>query len=157
MTRASASRIEVEEVNLPPRIIAGLRKRVAVTDLPPFFAQAIPEIAAQLEREGITPGGPLVTVYDQEIGNTFEVMVGVPVDRALATDALTQLRLPGGRAVQSVHAGPYGTLPETYGRLSAWFAGRHLQPPGRMWEEYLVGPDTSGDAGCLTRVVFPLR
>ena len=156
MSTTSVSDIEIKEVRLSPRMIAGLRKRVPVADLADFFARAVPAVADELGRARITPSGPPVSVYRQELGNTFEVTVGFPVTRMPATGRLTPMRLPGGRAVQGVHVGSYATLPGMYAKLSEWFAGRHLQPPAMMWEEYLVGPDARGEAGCLTRVVFPL-
>jgi effector-binding domain-containing protein len=156
MITTTASDIEIKEVSLSSRMIAGLRERVAISDLAGFFARTVSAVAAELARAGIAPSGPPVTVYRQELGNTFEVTVGFPVPRMPATGALIETRLPGGRAVQAVHIGSYATLPGTYGRLSEWFAGRRLQPPGMMWEEYLVGPDARGEAGCLTRVVFPI-
>jgi effector-binding domain-containing protein len=156
MTTASTPRTDIEEVTLSPRTIVGRRERVAVADLAEFFGQAIPMAAAELARSGIEPAGPPVAVYRQEVGHTFEVTAGFPVTRPPDTDALVQLRLPAGRAVQAVHAGTYATLSETYERLSDWFAERRLAPPGVMWEEYLAGPDAGGEAGCLTRVVFPL-
>jgi effector-binding domain-containing protein len=155
MTTASTPRIQVEEVVLPERTIAGLRERVATGDMPAFFARAVPAAAAELGRAGIAPAGPPVAAYRQEIGDTFEVTVGFPVAAAPRTDALVRMTLPAGRVVQAVHAGPYETLTETYGRLADWFAARHLTPPPLMWEDYLVGPEGGADA-CRTRVVFPL-
>lgn len=156
MTTAFAPRIDVEEVHLPPQTIAGLRERVAVHDIPAFFARAVQVAAASLAREGIEPAGPPIAMYSGELGDTFEVLVGFPITRDPQADELVRLRLPGGRAARAVHRGPYKTLPEVYERLGAWFAERHLQPPHRMWEEYVVGPDETGDAGCVTRVVYPL-
>lgn len=156
MTTASTSRTQVGEITLEPRSVLGRRERVAVSDLPAFFARALPAVAADLQRAGIAPQGPPIAAYRHESGGTFEVTVGFPVRELPDTAALVHLRLPGGRAVQAMHTGPYRTLHETYARLSAWFASRHLQPPALMWEEYLVGPDAEGETGCLTRVVYPL-
>jgi effector-binding domain-containing protein len=157
MTTASTPHVEIEEVKLSPTMIVGRRERVAVGDLPAFFAAAIPAVAAELQREGIRPAGPPVAAYRGEIGDTFEVTIGFPVAQAPVSDDLIRLQLPGGAAIQALHAGPYRSLPETYGRLGEWFTRRHLPPPTLMWEEYLVGPRQGGDeAMCVTRVVVPL-
>ena len=71
-------------------------------------------------------------------------------------DPLVHEHLPGRSAVRSVHVGPYSRLPEVYHRLSRLFADRDLVPPQVMWEEYLIGPDTTDESRCLTRVVYPL-
>lgn len=156
MTTTSTPHTEVAEVTLSPRTIVGRRERVRIADLADFFGRALSMVAAELARDGIEPVGPPVAVYRQEIRHTFEVTVGFPVTRLPDTDALVRMRLPVGRAVQAVHTGPYATLPETYELISDWFAQRRLRPPGVMWEEYLASPDASGEAHCLTRVVYPL-
>lgn len=157
MTEVRAPSSEILEVDIYPRTVAGLRERVTVAGLPAFFARALPAVAGHLAGEGMTPAGPPTTVYDREVGDTFEVLVGFPVSHSLTGGALVRLRLPGGRAVQAVHAGPYASLPASYERLHDWFAVRGLQPPGRMWEEYLVGPERGSEDGCLTRIVLPLE
>jgi effector-binding domain-containing protein len=157
MVTTSPSSDEIKEVRVSPRVIAGRHQRVSVGDLAGYFARTIPDVAAELARARVTPSGPPVAVYRQEVGNTFEVLAGYPVDRLPGGTALTRLRLPGGRAVQATHTGSYATLPGTYKRLGAWFTDRDRQPPELMWEEYAVGPDGWDETGCCTRVFYPLR
>jgi effector-binding domain-containing protein len=155
---AAASPVQgVDVVTTQPRRIVGLRERVAIADLSGYFARALPLVAERLGRAGIHLIGPPVAVYRDERGQEFVVTVGFPVDHApMAIDGLVRETLPGGRAVRAVHSGPYESLPETYARLGAWFAQRAIQPPTMMWEEYLVGPNVTGEKGCVTEVVFPL-
>jgi len=61
-----------------------------------------------------------------------------------------------GRRSRSRTLGRTSRCHRLYERLGDWFTHRHLRPPALMWEEYLVGPDQGGEAGCLTRVVVPL-
>jgi effector-binding domain-containing protein len=127
-----------------------------VTDLADFYARSIPAVAAEMQRDGITPAGPPIAAYRHELGHTFEVTVDLPVTRLPDTDALIQLRLPGGHAAQALHQGTHEPLSETYGQLGEWWSGRHLRPPEILWEEYVAGPDEAGDDRCLTRVVCPV-
>jgi effector-binding domain-containing protein len=147
---------DIEVVNVAPRLVAGLCRRVALRELSSFFAEAIPAVVQQLGRAGVPPVGPPMAVYRSEHGDTFAVTAGFPVERAPSGDPLVHEHLPGGSVVRSMHVGPYATLPEVYHRLSKWFADRNLTPPEVMWEEYLIGPDAAGESRCRTRVVYPL-
>ena len=148
---------DIEVVNVARRLVAGLCRRVAVSELSSFFAEAIPAVVQQLGRAGVPPAGPPMAVYRGQRGDTFAATVGFPVERTPDGDPLVHEVLPGGSVVRSIHVGPYSTLPEVYHRLSRWFAEHDLLPPEVMWEEYLIGPDAADEARCLTRVVYPLR
>lgn len=149
---------DVERVTLEPRVIVGLRQRVALDELSRFFARAIPAVAGELARAGTRPAGPPVTVYRNEAAGHFDVTVGFPVAEAPAfTAALVREVLPGGPAVRALHVGSYETLSHTYAGLSRWFNQRKLLPPDMMWEEYLAGPGSVDESEYHTRVVYPLR
>jgi len=149
---------DVERVTLEPRVIVGLRQRVALDELSGFFARAIPTVAGELARMGIRPAGAPVTVYRNEQAGHFDVTVGFPVaEAAVSTDALVREVLPGGPAVRALHVGSYETLSQTYAGLSHWFNQRELWPPAMMWEEYLAGPGSVDESDYRTRVVYPLR
>lgn len=148
----------VERVTLEPRVIVGLRQRVALDELSGFFARAIPAVAGELARAGTRPIGPPVAVYRNEEARHFDVTVGFPVAEAPAsTGALVREVLPGGPAARAVHVGSYETLSQAYAGLSRWFTQRKLLPPGMMWEEYLVGPGSVDESEYRTRIVYPLH
>jgi nucleotide-binding universal stress UspA family protein/effector-binding domain-containing protein len=156
MMTNTTDRIEV--TSLPARVIVGRRESVAMADLPTFFGRAIPVVAAEFARLGLVPAGPATAVYTNEAHQVFDVTVGFPVDGGPPElGGLVAQRLPGGRVVRAEHTGPYRTLPAMYAALSAWFADHARTPPRLMWEEYLAGPDATGDeSACRTRVVYPL-
>lgn len=148
----------VETITLEPRVLAGQRQRVAVSELSDFFARAIPAVAGELARAGVYPIGPPIAVYRHEQGHRFDVTVGFPVGEVPEFfGALVREVLPGGPAVRAVHVGPYETLPAAYGELSQWFAQRKLKVPELMWEEYLVGPGAADESAYRTEIVYPLR
>lgn len=68
------------------------------------------------------------------------------------------MRLPGGRAVEVVHVGPYDTLEVTYAALQTWMAGNGHEPAAAMWESYLSDPEVEPDASrWRTKIVVPIR
>jgi effector-binding domain-containing protein len=68
-----------------------------------------------------------------------------------------RLVLPGGRAVEAVHVGPYETMTQTYETLQAWMSENDLVPGVGMWECYLSDPEAEPDpANWRTKIVWPL-
>jgi len=99
MTVTSASSAEIKEVTLSPRVVVGLRERVSVGELAGFFARTMPVAAAELARARITPAGPPLAVYRQELGDTS------PEDGYLDKDAWPMSRrLPIAAAAVSSSA-----------------------------------------------------
>ena len=112
----------ITELTLPARTVVGVRARVAIADLADFFGPAIVSVTLEFSRLGITPAGPPIAVYCHEIGQKFDLTVGVPVPaRPRDTGSLTVVDLPAGPTVQAEHTGPYETLPAAYAALSQWF------------------------------------
>jgi effector-binding domain-containing protein len=61
--------------------------------------------------------------------------------------------LPGGRAVEAVHIGPYDTMGETYGQPEQWMVGQRLVPGKVVWESYLSDPEREPDPATWRTVV----
>ncbi|GAA0804777.1 GyrI-like domain-containing protein [Spirilliplanes yamanashiensis] len=151
--------MEIQERTVDARVVVGIREMVPIADLSAFFERAMPAVAAELGRAGLTADGPPLSVYHQRDPEDFEVTVGFPVERApaAAPARLAVEELPAGPTVQAVHEGPYDTLPVTYAALGDWLSEHDRKYGDTMWEEYLVGPDATVDAlRWRTRVVFPL-
>jgi effector-binding domain-containing protein len=160
MKRSSsiAAHATVAMVTEPAHTVTGLRQTVEVQALSDFFAEAMPTVAAALADAGLQPDGGPISIYRQRGGGAFEVTVGFPVDGRPETGGpLVAETLPGGPVATAVHSGSYDTLASTYDLVIEWLTARHIAVPEMMWEEYLVGPDSTPDPSAWrTRVVFPL-
>jgi effector-binding domain-containing protein len=150
--------VDVTAVERTAQPVVGVREVVALVDLPQFFGRAFSAAAAELGTHGLSPVGPPVAVYEGEVGTEADVMVGFPVhDQVDVGEGVVLTVLPAGAAVEVVHVGPYDTMTDTYRELTAWFAEQGITPAGRMWEEYLVGPETTPDTSrWQTKIVWPV-
>jgi effector-binding domain-containing protein len=150
--------MNVEQVELAPRWIVGVRQMVAVADLHAVFGTAFAAAAAGLAAQGLAPAGPPTAVYREASADKVDVTVGFPVARTVpASGDLVCEPLPSGPAVATVHSGRYEVLGATYGELTAWMVGAGLVAAPVMWEEYLAGPGNEPDpARWRTRIVFPI-
>ena len=142
-------------VELEPATAAVVRETVSMTALAEFFGRVFPATMAAAQAQGIELSGPPIAIYYGMPTDTVDVAGGFPTAEPVATDAgITSADLPGGRAVQVLHVGPYDTLEQTYGRLMAWIGEQGLTPGDVMWESYLNDPEESETAETL--IVWPL-
>lgn len=146
-----------EVVDVPEQSVATVRRVVPMAELPGFFGDAFHAVAAAVEAGGGAIAGPPFGAYHSMPTETVDVAAGFPV-AGWDGDAgeVTVHTRAGGRAVATVHVGPYDTMVETYDALRRWSAERGLTLAGEMmWEEYLSDPATD-PATWRTRIVWPL-
>ena len=120
------------------------------------MGQAFGTVFAAVGRLGATPVGPAMcryTAYTEE-SVTFEA--GVPVAEPFPGDGdVVGSEIGGVEAAVAVHVGPYDTLAQTYGALTAWIESRGRRPGSVMWELYLNDPDTTPPDQLRTEIFWP--
>ena len=150
------TQFSVEEV--PATVVATIRRRVPVDDLPSFFQAAYGQLMAAVTQAGGSMGGPPFGWYHGVPTDLVDVSAGFPMAGDVHTPegGVLIYERPAGRAVVGLHIGPYETLPSTYAALEKFAAEQGVVPFGEMWEEYLTEP--SGDPSTWqTRVVLLLE
>lgn len=150
--------ITPEIVDLEPQEAVAVRGEVAVADLGGFFERAFGQAAAAAASAGAEITGPPFGLYPEVPSDTVVVEAGFPVSAPVEpSEPAHHLVLPGGRAVQVVHVGPYDALEQTYAALESWLAEHDLVGATEMWECYLSDPEAEPDpATWRTLVVWPL-
>ena len=122
-------------------LTAGVRKAVPMDELTDFFSHAFTETMRVLTEQGIQPAGPPFGKYYGMPGATVDVEAGYPVaEPVTASGEVVPGLLPGGRAVEAVHVGPYDTLVQTYAAIEEFVAAQGWTPGDVMWESYLSDP-----------------
>ncbi len=126
---------EVEEKQLDPLLIAGVRMQGKYSDCGNGFSQ----IGNKLGR--FIAGKPFCLYYDSEYKEDdadFEACM--PVKRKKEVDGISVRDLPGGRCFSLLHKGPYDDLGRSYARVLAHVRdlGFEVLLPTR--EVYIKGP-----------------
>lgn len=137
------------------RLTAVLHEVVPMSELPGFFARALPVVAAAVAEQGGALAGPPFALYHGMPGaEGVDVEAGFPLIGPFQ-DAGTVIasRLPGGRIATAVHVGPYEQLTDTYTVVLGEISSAGLQPGQDMWEEYLSDPATEPDPATWRTVV----
>jgi len=148
-----------ELADVPEQRVATVRRAVPMAELPRFFAEAfhaVAAVAAAVEAGGGTIAGPPFGLYHDMPTETVDVTAGFPVEGWDGDGGeVTVETRAGGRAVVTVHVGPYDTMTETYDALYRWCAGQGITLAGGTWEEYPSDRETDPSTR-QTRIVWPV-
>jgi effector-binding domain-containing protein len=144
-------------VELVPQESAIVRETVPMDELPSFFSRAYQLTRASAASQGRQVVGPPFGIYFGMPSDTVDVAAGFPVDGPIEADGdVSPHQLPGGRAVELLHVGPYDSLQESYGRLSAWMGAQNLTPGEIMWESYLNEPQPDDPDSTRTMITWTI-
>jgi DNA-binding transcriptional MerR regulator/effector-binding domain-containing protein len=126
---------EVEEQELQPVLIAGVRMRGRYSDCGRGFAQ----IGRRFGR--YVCGKPMLLHYDSEYkADDADFEACMPISRGASRDGIEVRELAGGRCVSLLHKGPYEELGRSYERVFAWIRDRDYQIVTPTREIYVKGP-----------------
>jgi len=125
----------VQEKELPPMLVAGIRTKGKYGDCGPLFGKLCRGAA------GAAAGPPMMLIYDQEFKeNDADFEACVPLKKAKAIAGADVRELPGGRALTLIHKGPYGEVGPTYERLFKHAKEKGYRALAPCREVYLKGP-----------------
>lgn len=149
---------EVRLIEVSPRPFVGVRRRVPVTELQPYFAEVFPKVMGWLAGSGIAPASMPMAMWhdmDRETG-IADVQAGCFVAEAVAGEGdITPASTPGGEVLHIVHVGSYQDMGRSWGRVfqRASELGRQ---PGAGWEIYVDDPSRVPEAEVRTEIYLPL-
>lgn len=144
-------------VTLSPAATAVVRHhRVTMATLRPLFDGGYTAIGAS----GATPHGPAFALYRGPTNAEFDLELGFPVEPPLDAPVAGPVtvepdELPSGEALGLTHAGAYGSLHESWGRLDAEARRLGLTSTG-MLEVYVTEPAPDTDPTTLLTNLFLL-
>lgn len=152
------SETQPQVVTLEPATAAVVRETVPMGELTGFFDRAFRAVMEVAVAQEVAVTGPPFAAYHGMPGQSVDVSGGFPTATPVTpAGGVTAMTLPGGRAVQLMHAGSYDTLEESYGLLMTWMEHRGLARAPLMWETYLTEPTPDGDpAANLTLITWPI-
>jgi effector-binding domain-containing protein len=115
---------EVKVQTLSPRILAAVRRRVAIKDMPIAFKPALDKVWAFLSRHpGLRTDGHNVFLYHHDNPTMMTVDFGVEVVRSFDEEGdVGCVTTPEGEAAVVLHHGPYAELAAAHQALHEWCA-----------------------------------
>ena len=128
---------EVELVDVHERMIAAIKARLAMADIPDKIFPLMDRVWTFIRGNGIEGFGHNVWLYGPPAGGEVDVEIGVQVPEPFqpANDVMC-LHTPGGRAARAVHFGDYSELPGVHMAVTSWCRQHGHTLAGRSWEVY---------------------
>ncbi len=154
-----SAELEVGRRRMPERLVAGIRSTVRHGDVLAWYEGAMAELAAVVDRHGLTPSGPAGGFYANELFTDGEGLLAVylPVDRPPTDGRVEPVTIPAGDLATTIHSGSHVDIDVTYGELGRWVADRGLGIAGPVHEVYLVGPrDGARPSRWRTEIGWPV-
>jgi effector-binding domain-containing protein len=146
---------EVQVIEVPERLTAVVRGRVAPDGIPQFLGQAFGDVMRQVAEQGAHVYGSPFARYQPTEDESFDIEAGFLVDRVPAMHGQVEASsLPGGKVARILHVGAYGDVGPVYAVAERWLTVNGYVPVGSPWETYLDGPEV---ASPRTEVLFPCR
>jgi effector-binding domain-containing protein len=115
---------EVKVQTLSPRILAAVRRCVAIKDIPTAFKPALDSVWAFLGKHpGLRTDGHNIFLYHHEKPAIMPVDFGVEVVQPFVGEGdVACVTTPAGEAAIVVHRGPYAKLGAAHQALRQWCA-----------------------------------
>lgn len=149
---------DIELTQLAPRPFVGIRRKLPVTELGAFFAEALPKVMGWLGAQGIAPASMPMAQWvsmDMETG-VADCHAGCFVHEAVAGEGeITPGETPGGDALVITNVGPYDTVGRSWQKVYAR-AAELGRAPGPGWEIYVDDPGDTPAAELRTVIHLPL-
>lgn len=125
---------------------AVIKGNVPVGEIHSFFDSAFGRLPEFLEAQGVLIAGPAFARYFSAPGETFDLEVGFPTDRKIASaDGIEASSLPDADVARLVHEGGFDGLGESWIRLANWIVAQGLEEGTSSWEVYLNEPTPEMD------------
>lgn len=151
---------EVEVREAPPRRVLRRQAHLDASEVGPFLQRTFQELYGLVQRQGLTPAGPPMVVFEQRMDRAKEanIAVWVPVapDGEVPGDADVS-EVPAATVAVTTHRGPYEGMVDAYRAVDEWIAANGREAVGPIRECYLNGPPEAKPSEYLTEVEVPLR
>jgi len=148
------------EVTLPERTIVYLKGHTNWDAAFDTLVDAFKSLKEYLDKQGIKPNGPAMTIYTQtdDTGFSFEAAMPVaeaPKDPPKGDIAVGQT--PSGKALKFVHRGSYDAMDSTYEAITNYLDEKRLEAKELFIEEYATDPLTTSPDKMVVNVFVPVK
>ncbi len=113
-----------------------------------------------LEKNGLKPDGPAMTVYLATDDSGFQYFAAIPVAQAPPNPPqgdISLSRSPEGKALKFIHRGSYDSMDATYEAITNFLDEKRLEAKDLFIEQYVTDPRTTAEDDLVIEVFVPLK
>jgi effector-binding domain-containing protein len=149
-----------EQVTLPQRTIIYLNGHTNWDAAFETLVDTFKSLDEYLDKHGIKPNGPAMTIYTQTDDTGFQFKAAVPIAAAPANPPkgdLAVAQAPSGKALKFVHRGSYDAMDSTYEAITNYLEDKGLDAKELFIEEYVTDPVKSDPNKLVINVYVPVK
>jgi DNA-binding transcriptional MerR regulator/effector-binding domain-containing protein len=132
---SQSTEFQVEEKDLEPILIAGIRYKGKYSDCGKYFGKLGKSFG------GVMNGNPFNLYYDGEVKETdADIESCFPIRKAKDVEGVSVRELPGGHCVSLIHKGSYETIGRSYEKVLSYIKEKGYTPQLPSREICIKGP-----------------
>jgi effector-binding domain-containing protein len=149
-----------EEVTLTPKTIVFLKASATWDSAFETILDAFKNVYAYLDRQGIKPAGPAMTIYTASDDAGFDFQAAVPIAEAPKDPPKGDLAIgtsPEGKALKFMHRGSYDSLDAAYDAITHYLDERKLEARDLYIEQYDTDLLSTPEDNLAIQVLVPIK
>jgi effector-binding domain-containing protein len=149
-----------EEVTLTPKTIVFLKASATWDSAFETILDAFKNVYGYLDRQGIKPAGPAMTIYTASDDAGFDFQAAVPIAEAPKDPPKGDLAIgtsPEGKALKFTHRGSYDSLDAAYDAITHYLDERKLEARDLYIEQYDSDLLSTPEDNLVIQVLVPIK
>ena len=149
-----------EEVTLAPKTIIFMNGNATWDTAFETLIDAFKQLNTVLERQGLKPDGPSMTIYTSTDDTGFSFQAAVPLAEEPQNPPHGDIAVgksPSGRALKFVHRGSYDSMDSTYEAITNYLDEQRLEAKDLFIEEYATDPVSTPEDQLVITVLVPIK
>jgi len=149
-----------EEVTLTAKPIVYLKGTATWDTAFDTLVDSYKSVYTFLDRQGIKPAGPAMTIYTASDDTGFEFQAAVPVaepPKDPPQGDLTVGASPEGKALKFIHRGSYDSLDTTYDAITHYLDENKLEAEELYVEQYVTDLLSTPEDNLVIEVLVPIK
>jgi effector-binding domain-containing protein len=117
-------------------------------------------VNAFLDKQGLKPAGPPMTIYTATSDASFQFQAAVPVAEAPKDKPQGDIEVgtsPAGKAYKFIHRGSYDAMDTTYDAITNFLDEKRIDAKDLFIERYLTDPVTTPEDQLVVEVYVPVK
>ena len=149
-----------ESVTLPERTIIYIKGQGKWDAAFETLVDAFKSLNEYLDKQGIKPSGPAMTIYTETDDAGFAFEAAYPIAAAPKDPPKGDIAVgpaPTGKVLKFVHRGSYDAMDSTYEAITNYLDDKHLEAQGLFIEEYVTDPVKTNAENLVVNVYVPVK
>ena len=147
-------------VSLPARTVVYIKGHTNWDAAFDTLLEAFKSLQEYLDKQGIKPNGPAMTIYTETDDTGFGFRAAFPIAEAPKDPPKGDIAIdkaPAGKALKFVHRGSYDALDTTYEAITNYLDDKRLEAKDLFIEEYTTNPITANPDKLVVHVFVPVK